>query len=110
METTENRRQHIRVVGPFDGRRVGALDLPVRIYDISEGGCFVHSMHEQKTGVRLLLDIELPYEGWIRVKAEVLYQKPEFGYAVRFTDFIDEAHPNLCRCLQRLQDRQPYEP
>src|SRR5262245_52651866 len=110
METTANRREYIRVVGPFDGSRVGAIDVPVRIYDLSEGGCFVHSMHDQQTGVRFFLEIDLPYEGRIRLTAETLYRKPEFGYAVRFTDIDDDARGLLRRCLERLQTRQPYDP
>jgi hypothetical protein len=110
MPITANRRAHLRVVGPFDGRRVGALEIPVRIYDLGEGGCFVHSMHEQQPGIRFPLDIELPYEGWIRVKAETLYGKAEFGYAVRFAEMSDEVSARLRRCVERLQGRAPYDP
>jgi len=110
METTANRRVHVRVLGPFDGSRIGAIDVPLRIYDLSEGGCFVHSMHEQQPGVRFFLEIDLPHVGVIRVTAETLYRKPEFGYAVRFTEITDDARAMLRRCLERLQQRQPYQP
>jgi|SRR6267378_6704030 hypothetical protein len=109
-DVTANRREHSRVIGPFDGRRVGALEIPVRIYDLSEGGCFVHSLHEQQPGIRFPLEIELPYEGWVTVKAETLYRKPEFGYAVRFTDITDETGARLRRCVELLQGRAPYDP
>jgi hypothetical protein len=42
----DDRRHYDRVAGPFDGRRVGALETPVRIYDLSEGGCFINASHE----------------------------------------------------------------
>jgi hypothetical protein len=110
MDVTANRREYLRVVGPFDGRRVGALEIPVRIYDLSEGGCFIHAMHEQQPGIRFPLEIDLPYDGWVRVKAETIYRKPEFGYAVRFTEITDEAGARLRRCLELLQGRAPYDP
>ncbi len=42
-----NRRRHVRIAGPFDGCRVGALDTPLSIFDLSRGGCFVNAMHDQ---------------------------------------------------------------
>ena len=45
-----NRRQHARVPGPFDGYRISVLPIPVQIYDLSPGGCFVNSLNEQKPG------------------------------------------------------------
>ena len=81
-----DRRAHQRVPGPFDGRRIGALVTPVNIYDLSEGGCFIISMHEQRDGVVFTLEIDLPYVGCVTVKAESIYHKPEFGFAVRFVE------------------------
>src|SRR5687768_8595658 len=105
-----NRREHLRIPGPFDGRRVSALETPVRIYDLSEGGCFIHSLHEQQPGVAFALEIDLPYEGWVKVKAETLYRKPEFGYAVRFIEMAEETSTRLRRCLERLGGRAPHDP
>jgi hypothetical protein len=99
---TDDRRQHERVNGPFDGRRLGDLDTPIRIYDLSEGGCFVNSMHEQQVGAIVVLEIELPYEGWITVTGQTLYRKPDFGYAVRFSGMSDEAALRLRRAVERL--------
>src|SRR5260370_12618333 len=69
------RRAHPRVAGPFDGRRVGALETPIQLFDLSLGGCFVNSLHEQQLGVKLVLKIELPGEGWITLKAMTLYRR-----------------------------------
>ena len=43
-------RQHFRMAGPIEGRRIGAIKTPVQIYDLSPGGCFINSMHEQQLG------------------------------------------------------------
>ena len=34
-------RRFTRVLGPFEGTWIGLLNTPIRIYDLSEGGCFV---------------------------------------------------------------------
>jgi hypothetical protein len=106
---TDDRRRHDRVPGPFDGRRIGALVTPVRIYDLSEGGCFINSTHEQPRGIRFSLEIDLPFEGTIVVKAETLYEKFEFGYAVRFVDVAEQSAMLLQRSLLKLQRLAPYD-
>ena len=98
----EDRREHDRVPGPFDGRRVGLLDTPVRIYDLSKGGCFVHSMHEQTVGIPVTLKIDLPFEGWITVEAEVAYCKEGFGFAVRFLNMDEATTAQLSRSVDKL--------
>jgi hypothetical protein len=103
--SSDNSRKHLRVRGPFDGRRVGLLETPVRIYDLCEGGCFVTTMYEGKPGEALTLSIQLPYEGWVKVEGETLYNKPGFGFAVRFTSLTDHARAALDRVVQRLGKR-----
>lgn len=105
----DDRRLHDRVTGPFDGRRVNALETPVRIFDISEGGCFVNSLHDQQPDVHFVLQIELPYEGRITVIARTLYRKPGFGFAVRFVEVTDEGLGRLRRTVERLKGRLPYD-
>jgi hypothetical protein len=104
-----DRRQHDRIPGPFDAFRVGALETPLRIFDLSRGGCFVNAMHEQKPGVKFTMKIELPYVGQITVKAVTLYRRPGFGFAMQFVDMSDEAASRLEDALEQLQDRAPYD-
>lgn len=99
----EDRRHSTRVVGPFDGRRIDELETPVRIYDLSEGGCFINSLTDQQPDVTMILRIELPKEGWITVKARTLYRKPDFGFAMRFLEMTDEAAARLKRAIRRLK-------
>ena len=106
---TDDRRGHLRVHGPFDGLRVGAIETPVRIYDLSEGGCFITSFHEAVTGRQFTLKIDLPYEGWVSLKAVTLYEKPGFGFAVRFTGMNDDVRARLGRALEKLRTRAPHE-
>ena len=99
-----DRRRNERFAGPFDGLRIGMLDTPLSIFDLSQGGCFVNSMHEQTPGVRFTMKIQLPHVGVITLKAETLYLRSGFGFAVRFVDVDDETASLLEQALERLQD------
>jgi len=102
----EDRREHRRFKGPFDGHRVAMLDTPVRIYDLSQGGCFINSMHEQKPGIQLTLRIELPGAGEITVDAETLPRQIEGGFAVRFTHMEPDDAMRFHCALKRLEERE----
>ena len=95
------RRRHVRVIGPFDGRRHGAIDTPVLIHNLSEGGCFVDSLLQAEAGRPLSLGVSVPGEGWITVKAEVVHDRPGFGFAVRFVDMPDATRACLARMVAR---------
>jgi PilZ domain len=106
---TINRRRHVRIAGPFDGFRVGALETPLSIFDLSRGGCFVNAMHEQTSGIRFVMKIDLPQVGLIRLKAETLHRRSGFGFAVRFVDMNEETLSRLDEALEQLQKREPYD-
>jgi hypothetical protein len=110
LAAVSDRRVHPRFAGPFDGRRVSALETPVRIYDLSRGGCFITSMHEQQPGIQMKLRIDLPGEGWITFSAETLPRQNEFGFAVRFTAIDPDGAVRFLRALKNLEERQPYDP
>jgi hypothetical protein len=95
------RRRHVRVIGPFDGRRRGAIDTPILIHNLSEGGCFVDSLLQAEAGRRLTLGVSVPGEDWITVKAEVVHGQPGFGFAVRFVEMPDATRARLARVVAR---------
>ena len=101
----DGRRKHKRVHGPFDGIRVGALETPVQLYDLSRGGCFINSIHHQQPGVRLVLKLDLPQEGWIAVRAETLERRGELGFAVRFVEVSEDAAARLDRAMLAMEQR-----
>lgn len=103
--STADRRESDRVPGPFDAWRLGTLETPVRIYDISQGGCFVHAMHEQMPGVIVVLKVQMPGDVWIELKAETLYRRPGFGFAVRFIEMSESARERLEKALEGLQEQ-----
>ena len=108
-ETAEDSRADQRVPGPFDGRWVGALTLPLRIHDLSEGGCLIQAYHDQAPGQRFTLEIELPYEGWISVEAETLYIRGGYGFAVKFIDIPSDTQEKLARVIHRLATKKPSD-
>jgi PilZ domain len=90
-----SKRRHVRVAGPFDGFRRGAIDTPMMIQDLSEGGCFVNCVHSSAHDGEVTLAIHLPNENWITVKAEIVRSMPGFGFGVRFVDLPEDARAEL---------------
>jgi hypothetical protein len=102
--STPYQQRYTRVPGPFQGAWIGFLNTSVRIYDLSEGGCFVHTLQRfPASGRPLVLKIDVPDEGWICLKAQVVYSKPKFGFAVSFVDVPADAADRLRRGLLRLR-------
>lgn len=103
------KRQDVRVSGPFDGRWVGALSVPLSIHDLSVGGCLIQAFHEQPPGRRFSLEIELPYEGWMTFEAESLYVREGYGFAAKFVDMSAAHHQRLESVLWRLMSKSPSD-
>ena len=96
-----SRRHHPRFQGPFDGRRGELLPVPLRIFDLSVGGCLIESHQEQLPGRRFSLEIELPVEGWLQFEAQVLYNRDGW-FAVHFVEMSGTVRTRLDRALARL--------
>jgi hypothetical protein len=94
-----DRRQHLRVYGPFDGLRLGAIETPVTIRDLSEGGCFVDSLIDTQPGRRLSIGLLVPGEDWITTTGEVVRGQPDFGFAVRFVDMPEDVRKRVARVV-----------
>ncbi len=101
--TSDSKRRFVRVRGPFDGRRVGLLTVPVTIYDLSVGGCLIQAFHEEPAGRRFALEIELPVEGWIQVQAQSLYVREGYGFAVHFVEIDETTRERLARVIEQLR-------
>ena len=97
-----SRRAELRVVGPFEGRRVGPLPTPIRIHDLSLGGCLVECYYDVAIGRRINIQIDLPTEGWITLEAEAVYLRENFGFAVRFVNLSEQNRARIERTIERL--------
>ena len=96
-----------RVAGPFEGRRVDLLATPIRIHDLSRSGCLIQWYHEQTPGLRFTLEIELPDAGWLRFEAEPVYNRTDYGFAVKFVDVPPETVAKLDGVIDRLLSKGP---
>ena len=103
------RRKDMRVAGPFEGRWVGALTVPVHIHDLSLGGCLIHAYHEQVPGRRFTLEIDLPYRGSVTVEAESLYVRAGYGYAAKFVKVSPETQVILEEVIWKLLSKNPSD-
>ena len=91
-----------RVAGPFDGRRVDLLSTPIRIHDLSRSGCLIQWYHDQTPGLRFTLEIELPEVGWLRLEAEPVYNRSDYGFAVKFVDVPPDVMAKLDEVINLL--------
>jgi hypothetical protein len=94
-----------RVAGPFEGRRVDLLTTPLRIHDLSRSGCLIQWYHEQTPGRRFTLEVELPEAGWVRLEAEPVYNRSDYGFAVKFVDVPPETLATLDKVIDFLQSK-----
>jgi PilZ domain-containing protein len=99
------RRTNDRYAGPFDGYRVDIIEMPLSIFDLSRGGCFVNSSHEQEPGVTFTMKIDLPRVGWVTLTAQTLYARSGYGFAVQFVDLDESTHSRLEQGLDHLLDQ-----
>ena len=105
-----DRRRFFRICHSFDGRRRGILTVPIRIYDLSIGGCLIESRYPESRGRRLELDIDLPWEGWTTVDAEIVNIRPEYGYGVQFLDVPEAIRRRLDRVIKRIAKAETIAP
>jgi PilZ domain len=96
-----------RVAGPFEARSLGALELPLRVHDLSIGGCLIESYHDVAMGRRIQLEIDMPGEGWVALQGETVYLRENFGFGVKFVDVDAETRVKLARAVvQVLRERK----
>ena len=108
-EGPKSRRRSPRVLGPFEGTRGAMLPVAIRIHDLSVGGCLIECFHEEPVGRRVQIALELPYEGWVTLEAEILYARPDYGYAVKWVDVPAETHSKLERVIHHLLTKAPTD-
>jgi hypothetical protein len=101
-----DRRRSPRIVGPFDGRRMGAIARAIRVYELNVGGCLIACDDAIAIGRRIDLQIDLAGEGWISVEAETLYPREHFGFAVTFVDVSDANRARIERTIDRVLAEQ----
>lgn len=101
MSTTSgDKRRAPRVPGPFVGRRIGETAVELRIHGLSVVGCLIQSVHDVPVGRQITIEIELPYEGTVRLDAEAVNTRPGYGFGVTFVSMTDEVRETIERVIE----------
>ena len=75
------------------------------VTDLSRSGCLIQWYHEQTPGCRFTLEVELPEAGWLRLEAEPVYNRTDYGFAVKFVDVPPETMATLDKAIDLLRSR-----
>jgi PilZ domain len=92
-KTKADRRAYPRTPGPFDGSYFGSQTC--RISNLSVIACYVECLAPMDKGVHVDVTIELPREGPVLLRGEIIYKEPGMGFALRFLDISPEVSRTL---------------
>jgi hypothetical protein len=98
-----------RIVGRLEAYRLGATDVPVRIYDLTPDGCLVEIGFGTLSGKVTRLQIDLRGEGSTIVRCETLHIAGLNAFAVKFLRLDDDTRSRIALALDRLGDRPPED-
>jgi hypothetical protein len=104
-DSLDNRRAHPRLSHPIDAQRLGLVETPLQIYDLSVGGCFINDFHHPPVpGKSFDMRLELPDGETVTIRGEVVHGRTGYGYAVRFLEVSDAARARLERALEYVKN------
>ena len=95
-----SRRRAPRVPGPFEGRLIGESTVAIRIHGLSIVGCLIQSAHDVPVGRQITIEIDLPYEGTVKLEVESVNTRPGYGFGVTFVSMTDTVREGLERIIE----------
>lgn len=111
MTVTNERRRRPRVKGPFEGSWWGASGgSACRIDDVSEDGCFIHTLATPSTAEETVIKIQLSPSQTIELKGRVAYVERGMGFAVKFTEPSTETAEDFRRTLEAMRASPSRKP
>ena len=104
MDTTmSERRLNPRFEVSLDAVWDGGLSSgKARVADLSEGGCYVDSIHDVYVGELHRFKLQLPNGQWFPLSGEVAYHIPRMGFGVRFIGLRGTQIDNLRSLISYL--------
>jgi hypothetical protein len=100
---TEERRQHRRLVKPFEGNWRGASGAnKCRIGDLSLGGCFVETLAHPAAGEETHVTVSFGGDISMTFGGKMIYVEPGTGFAVKFHQLDNESAQEISRLLEAL--------
>jgi hypothetical protein len=83
---SNDRREHSRLTGPFDGSWDGTSGMRTcRITDLSASGCFIDAIASPDAGATINVLVNFDGQSYL-IPAAVAYVDRVQGFAVRFLD------------------------
>lgn len=96
------RRNHARLVGPFEGSWDGASGMrDCRITDLSVGGCFIDAYASQPVGAKIGVEVKVQGQRF-RLPSQVVYVDRVQGFAVKFLEPDSPAGKGLADAIAAL--------
>jgi hypothetical protein len=80
---------------------------PAKVTDLSEGGCYLDTVGEVRTGEIVAFRVLLPDDDWLYLEGEIRHHKHGFGFGVQFVDLIQEQQEKLQWLLRISQEAGP---
>ena len=93
------------IAGPLEGYRLGAADIPVRIFDLTRHGCVVELSDGTLSGRDIRLQIDLPGQGWTVIRCDTIHIAGHNTFAVTFTRLDENTRNRIGRAIDHQPDR-----
>jgi len=87
-----------------DGKRTA------RITDLSEGGCYLDTVGEVRSGEIVAFRVSMPDDDWLYLEGEVRHHRHGFGFGVQFVDVNDDQMEKLRWLLRIDKEAGPDAP
>jgi|SRR4029450_8985872 hypothetical protein len=81
-----------------------------KVTDLSEGGCYLDTVGEVRTGEIVGFRILLPDGDWLYLEGEVRHHRIGVGFGVKFIDLDDQQRENLLLLLRLANEAGPTTP
>ena len=81
-----------------------------KVTDLSEGGCYLDTVGEVRTGEIVGFRILLPDGDWLYLEGEVRHHRIGVGFGIKFIDLDDQQRENLLLLLRLANEAGPTIP
>jgi len=105
--TNIDQRKHQRAQLPLQVRWLNTSDVyTTPRSDISMGGCYLDLKAPVQVGQRISFVIQLPSDRGLSLRGEVVHQRQNSGFGVRFTDLHESSQEMLARLIESAREGQ----
>lgn len=107
----DDRRTKPRLSVSLDARLDTETEVHhARVTNLSEGGCYLDSVGEVRSGEIVGFRVLLPNGEWVYLEGEVRHHGGGSGFGVKFVELNEEQTTNLQWLLRIAQEAGPDDP